>query len=469
MNSHRFWTASKPCSSWGHDGAKPEGDRLPEGIQQLPSGLFMWRATAGYRDGKQIKVSGTAKTLRSAKQDRAKAIADRHRGVLALPDTTTVREYAARWLERKKNLATNSRNRYTQHLETACKTGLGDLRLQSVRPHHIKDALSSLADQVMKYGLGRGRVMSAATLANIRMLLRAVFKEAQTDGVLATNPADSVKRVKPLRTEHPGVALDFHEAAQLHELGEALYAAGKLRLWPALFAAASVGMRRGEVMALRWSDVDLERGELHIMQGLTSPNGVLEVGPTKTDGSRRDVLIPPSLKAALERQRSAMLTEAQISGETLRPDAPVFATSEGGYAYPEHLNRSLKFLLSWSHALELGKRDDGTMETPDDALERLHNRFRGIPDAHRSRLEATIRGGPVLPQISPHDLRHTAGTLMLRRGVPIEVVSKTLGHKDITVTYKVYRHVLDSEKRAHAIDLFPIQVTKTHASISPLN
>ena len=70
--------------------------------------------------------------------------------MLALPDTNTVREYAARWLERKKNLATNSRNRYTQHLETACKTGLGDLRLQSVRPHHIKDALSSLADQVKK-------------------------------------------------------------------------------------------------------------------------------------------------------------------------------------------------------------------------------------------------------------------------------------------------------------------------------
>ena len=46
---------------------KPEGDKLPEGIQQLPSGLFMWRATAGYREGKQIKVSGTAKTLRSAK------------------------------------------------------------------------------------------------------------------------------------------------------------------------------------------------------------------------------------------------------------------------------------------------------------------------------------------------------------------------------------------------------------------
>jgi integrase len=228
-------------------------------------------------------------------------------------------------------------------------------------------------------------------------------------------------------------------------------------------------LRRGEVMALRWSDIDLERGEIHVMQGLTSPKGVLEVGATKTDGSRRDVLIPPSLKAAIERQRSAMLIEAQISGETLRPDAPVFATSEGGYAYPEHLNRSLKFLLSWSHALELGKRDDGTQETSDDALERLRNRFRGIPDAHRARLEAIIKSGPVLPQISPHDLRHTAGTLMLRRGVPIEVVSKTLGHKDITVTYKVYRHVLESERRAHVVDLFEVPAMAIQREALPLN
>ena len=58
---------------------------------------------------------------------------------------------------------------------------------------------------------------------------------------------------------------------------------------------------------------------------------------------------------------------------------------------------------------------------------------------------------------------------MLRRKVPIEVVSKTLGHKDITVTYKVYRHVLESEKRAHLIDLFPIQAPQAKAGVLPLN
>jgi integrase len=444
-------------------------DKLPEGVEQLPSGLYMWRVTAGYRNGKQVKISGTAATITKAKQERAKAIADRGRGVLAIPDTTTVRDYATRWLERKKNLATNSRNRYMQHLETACKTGLGDLRLQSVRAHHIKDALSGLADQVMNTGLGRGRVMSAATLVNIRMLLRAVFKEAHIDGVLATNPADGVRRVKPLKTEHPGIALDFPEAAQFHALGETLYAAGVCRLWPALFTAAAIGLRRGEVMALRWCDVDLERGEVRVRQNLTAPNGVLEIGATKTDGSMRDILIPDSLKAVLERQRAAMLEEAQISGETLRADGPVFATHHGGYGYPEHLNRALKWFIGWARAFVPQTLEDGTQEPAEATLARFRRRCIGVPEAHRSRLETVLRDGATLPAISPHDLRHTAGTLMLRRGVPIEVVSKTLGHKDITVTYKVYRHVLESEKRAHVVDLFAALPVAAPVSVAQVN
>jgi integrase len=80
--------------------------------------------------------------------------------------------------------------------------------------------------------------------------------------------------------------------------------------------------------------------------------------------------------------------------------------------------------------------------------------LRGIPREHRARLEAAILAGEKLPEISPHDLRHIAGKLMLRRKFPLEVVNKPLGHADITMTYRVYRHVLESEKREHVIDLF---------------
>jgi integrase len=69
-------------------------------------------------------------------------------------------------------------------------------------------------------------------------------------------------------------------------------------------------------------------------------------------------------------------------------------------------------------------------------------------------LEAAVRVGEKLPKIGPLDLRNSAGTLMLSCKVPVEVVSKTLGHADIAITYRVYRHVLESEKRAAIVDLF---------------
>lgn len=79
-----------------------------------------------------------------------------------------------------------------------------------------------------------------------------------------------------------------------------------------------------------------------------------------------------------------------------------------------------------------------------------------IPVAYRSSFEALLAANKPLPHLSPpHDLRHTAGTIMLRKGVPVEVVSKMLGHADISITYKVYRHVLESERREHVIAFFP--------------
>ena len=75
--------------------------------------------------------------------------------------------------------------------------------------------------------------------------------------------------------------------------------------------------------------------------------------------------------------------------------------------------------------------------------------MKAISRQYRARLEAIIHAENPLPTIPPHDLRHTAGTLMLRRKVPIEVVSKTLGHADISITYRIYCHVLESERREH--------------------
>jgi integrase len=80
-------------------------------------------------------------------------------------------------------------------------------------------------------------------------------------------------------------------------------------------------------------------------------------------------------------------------------------------------------------------------------------RCKVLPVTVRARLETIIRAGEKLPDLSPHDLRHKAATL-IRRSVPVEVVSRILGHSKVSVTLDIYRHVLDSEKNSVMVDLF---------------
>ena len=303
-------------------------------------------------------------------------------------------------------------------------------------------------------------MLSSRTLSHIRTRLRAVFREAVADGLIAVNPTEAVKRVKISRTEHPGIVLDFPQVARLHELGETLHAVGASRLWPAIFTCAAVGLRRGEVMALRWCDLDLDKDLMQIWQNLTTPSGKLEMRPTKTESGTRDVLIPVSLKVVPERQRQAIIAESHANGTAFREDGPVFATTLGTYTHPDNLDRSVKGLLEWSTTEPITrKRDTGKLDAQGKKIwvtyqVSFEHRLKAILRDHRAKLELVIRSGDILPKISPHDLRHTACTLMLRREMPVEVVSEVLGHSKVSITLDVYRHVLESERRQHVIDLF---------------
>lgn len=93
--------------------------------------------------------------------------------------------------------------------------------------------------------------------------------------------------------------------ARLHTIGTALYAADMCRLWPAVFTAVSIGLRRGEVMGLTWQDVDFERGVLRVRQTRVMGLDEIETGDPKTTDSRRDIHLPASLVAVLLDHRAA--------------------------------------------------------------------------------------------------------------------------------------------------------------------
>ena len=443
-------------------------------VYELPNGRFRYQ----YRTAQgKVLATGICDRRGQADDKLAETRTEFLRGTLAGADRVTMREYATKWLERQRHLRPSTRRMYTYELEYALTSHLGKMKLRDVRPAHIKGVLETLSNQIMTSGLGKDKPMSARTLGMVRGRLRSVFGEAVRDQIIYVNPTDAVRRIKALHTssesDTAGVALDFHEAARLHELGEALYVAGSCRLWPAIFTALSVGLRRGEVMGLRWQDVDFEHGVLMIRKNLTINDGQLLLDKPKTAWSVRDIPMPSSLKATLTAHREAMIVESAAIGQVLTGETPVFATAVGTFTQPDNLGTILSNIIQWSNPAPLERkvriRGRNGATPGDHKIVTLEQRMKSIPREHRAKLEAIIYAGAPLPTISPHDLRHTAGTLMLRRGMPVEVVSRILGHASISITMDVYRHVLESEKRAVMVDLFPDPLPPRGMNTPPLN
>jgi integrase len=171
--------------------------------------------------------------------------------------------------------------------------------------------------------------------------------------------------------------------------------------------ALRTGMRLGELLALRWADMDLEAGALHVRATLRYRNAeTYYFDPPKTPKSRRRVALGPAAREALRRHRARQLEERLAAGQLWRDDDLVFATPNGRAICGNHLaGRDLPALLR--------------------------------------------RAG--LPRIRFHDLRHTCATLLLRQGVHPLIVSTMLGHSTVAMTLDRYSHVQPDMQRA-AVD-----------------
>jgi integrase len=421
-------------------------------VYPLGDGRYRWQVTLGYElNGKRRTASGVSDDKTQAGIAKAKALADFSRGLLGASDNITLSAYAEIWLNRQKGLSPNSLLSYRRELGYALGH-LGKLKLKNIKPHHAKDCMLKLSETVMLSGAGRGKPMSHRTLTKVRMHLKTVFREAVQDGLLYINPMEAVKPLRQPRGESVGVALDFPQMTRFHELGLALYDAGLCRLFPALFTAASLGLRRGEVMALRWQDVDFEKGVLYVRQNITTPNGKVTIGPLKTAHSRRDVPLPVTLHKLLLRHLEGQQREQREAFGSWNRTGPVFATALGTYPHVDNLHRSLTCLVEWSD--------------PDKFTDKKRL---SVASEEAAKLEEVIRAGGRLPDLSPHDLRHTAATLMLRRGMPVEVVSRILGHAKVSLTLDIYRHVLDSETKSVMVDLFDTPLPDRHSRPPVLN
>jgi integrase len=324
------------------------------------------------------------KTRQAVAEKLAKTIADRDGGLIFDAGKMKLGEYLDRWLSDsvKGTVRASTYERHEAIIRLHIKPSLGRVGLKKLTPAHVR----GLIGEKLNAGL------APATVRKIHSTLHKALSQAVSDGMVPRNAAD-VKAPRPtpeeMRPLSKAEARAFLEAAR--ETGdrfEALYV-----------LAIATGLRRGELLGLRWDDVDLKRGTLRVGRALVREGGRHVLGETKTRRGRRQINLTPRTVNALKTHRKNQLEEKIRRAGLYQDHGLVFASGVGTPLNPENLvKRSFKPLLK--------------------------------------------KAG--LPEIRFHDLRHTCATLLLGRGVHQKFVQELLGHATIAMTLDTYSHYLPS-------------------------
>jgi integrase len=325
------------------------------------------------------------KTRQAVSEKLTKAMADRDSGLIFDAGKMTVGEYLDRWLADsvKSTVRTSTYERHEEIVRLHIKPSLGRMGLKKLTPAHVRGLYSEKLDS----GL-----LAPATVRKIHSTLHKALSQAVSDGIVPRNAAD-VKAPRPTPEEMRPLSEDeartFLEAIrQSGERFEALYV-----------LAISTGLRRGELLGLRWDDVDLERGTLRVGRALVREGGRHTLGETKTRRGRRQINLTPRTVSTLKAHRKKQLEAKMRLAGLYKDHGLIFASQVGTPVNPENLvKRSFKPLLK--------------------------------------------KAG--LPEIRFHDLRHTCATLLLGRGVHPKLVQELLGHATIAMTLDTYSHYLPS-------------------------
>lgn len=304
----------------------------------------------------------------------------------------TLSEHLDRWLVMQRGrLQPSTVAQYEAALRLYVRPHLGGSVLASVRHHDV----TKLYAQLLAGGGHRGKPLALGTVRRTAAIVHKVLADAVRLGLIDDNPCDSASlprfHARQRRSE-----LRVWTAEQLTAFLEAQRGRPLWALWE---VAAGTGLRRGELLGLRWKDVDLRRRTLHVRRALTVVGSRPRLKVPKTNQAR-SLHVGARVIAALEHQRTQ---QARQTEQDPLVDAPTSA--------------------SWG--LFFTEPDGG------------HVAPMKVTDTWRERVRASDQ-----PVIRFHDLRHTHATLLLQAGVPAKVVSGRLGHASIQTTLDIYAEVL---------------------------
>ena len=362
-------------------------------ISRRKDGIYMARYWVDTPDGRKRKtIYGKKGEKRQDVADRlAEALGNRSKGLVFDADNQKVEEYLERWLNDSVHGSVKpvTFESYKRLVQVHVVPALGRVKLEKLSPAHLQ----GFYRQKLDAGL------SPRTVQYLHVVLHRALKQALRWGLVPRNVSETVdpprvhrKEISPLS---PTQARKLLEAAHGDRL-EALYV-----------LAVHCGLRQGELLGLKWEDVDLERGTLQVRRTLTgSKDGQPTFTAPKTSKSRRSVRLTETALEGLRRHLERQLGEIDHAGSLWRENGLIFATEAGTPLARQNLGRrSFKPLLKRA----------------------------GLPEKTRF-----------------HDLRHTCATLLLIGGVHPKIVQELLGHSSVTITLDTYSHVLPGMGEAAA-------------------
>lgn len=332
------------------------------------------------------------------------------------PDRLSLGEYLTeRWLPgQRSQLRLSTFDSYRRIIELHVLPRIGGIALQKLVPEDLDGLYAVLATDGRRDGKPGG--LAPKSIRLVHLVLHKALSDARRKGTIVRNVAELAD--PPKQRARRRQAVKVWNAEELHRF---LDLCCDHRLHTAWFVASHTGMRRGEVLGLRWADVDLDHRRLSVSQAVILIGYELVLSDIKTDTGRRTIDLDERPVGVLRAWRKRQLEERLLIGSAYQDNDLVFARADGTPTNPDLFSQSFDRLLARS----------------------------------------------TLPRIRLHDLRHTHATILLKAGVPVKVVSERLGHANPAFTMTVYQHVIPG-MQADAATVFSDLVARALDPLQPL-
>ena len=349
---------------------------------------------SGERRTRYVTVRGKRQ---DAERELARLLNDAHNGTLIEPSKITVAECIRSWLNGAHGLSLKTVERYRQLAEQQIIPHLGRVQLQKLRPPQVQEWHGT----IIREGGKNGRPLSARTVGHAHRVLHRALQRAVENETLPRNVASLIRP--------PKVEAQEVEILGADEIGMVLAKLEGHALHPIATLALATGMRRGELLALRWGDVDLSGATMRVERALEETGAGIRFKAPKTKHGQRTVSLPKSAIEVLRAHRLKQLELRVALGQGKQKlDALVFSTFEGAPLSPDNLSRD------WRRAVT-------TLD---------------------------------LPKVKFHALRHSHASALIASGLDVLTVSRRLGHGSPVITLSTYAHLFGKtdEKAADAIE-----------------